>query len=247
MTERAAHPEAHPDVAGYLLGTLSDDEAVGFERHLDGCAACRNELETLGDLPGLLAALPVEEVIAPELEEATFAAIEREAARDAAPRGEIADLARARNKRRWSGTQLALSSVAAAIVAVAGVGIGAKLTREQPSPVAIDRLVAPQAGPARGTATIRATLTGLTIDLDVRGLPPSPPGTIYTCWLVGKGDTLQHQNRVSVGSFVVGKSGSANVLWNTGANLKQFPQLGVTLEPDNGDPLHQGPKVLETI
>ena len=82
------------------------------------------------------------------------------------------------------------------------------------------------------------------IELSVRDLPPAPAGHFYTCWLVADDDTLAHQDRVSVGSFATGPDGSATVRWETAADLGRYPHLGVTLEPDNGNPLHQGPKVL---
>ncbi|HSS08738.1 MAG TPA: anti-sigma factor, partial [Acidimicrobiales bacterium] len=99
-------------------------------------------------------------------------------------------------------------------------------------------------GPAHGVATVRSTANGLTIDMTVDQLAPSGPNDFYTCWLVGDGDTLAHPNRVSVGSFVVGNSGSVHVHWTTAAELHRFPHLGVTREPKNGNPSHQGPKVL---
>ncbi|HTP17160.1 MAG TPA: zf-HC2 domain-containing protein [Streptosporangiaceae bacterium] len=41
MTERDAHPGlAHPEVAGWLLGSLDPDEAGRFREHLDSCAGC---------------------------------------------------------------------------------------------------------------------------------------------------------------------------------------------------------------
>ena len=70
------------------------------------------------------------------------------------------------------------------------------------------------------------------------------PAEFYTCWLVGNGDTLAHPNRVSVGSFVVPGLATVRVHWTTAADLRRFPHLGVTLEPNNGIPSHQGPKVL---
>ena len=82
------------------------------------------------------------------------------------------------------------------------------------------------------------------IELSVRDLPAPPAGHFYTCWLVADDDTAQHQNRVSVGSFVTSANGTATVRWETAADLARHPHLGVTLEPDNGNPLHQGPKVL---
>ena len=80
------------------------------------------------------------------------------------------------------------------------------------------------------------------------GLAPNPPGTMDTCWLVGPGDTLTHPNRVSVGSFVVPAGiRTVHVRWTTAADLVRHPTLGVTLEPANGNPSHQGPKLLAAV
>ena len=136
--------------------------------------------------------------------------------------------------------------LAAAVAAVIGLVVGIVTSgggSSTPSAVTI-RLVSVSGGPAHGTAQVRPTPGGLTIDMTVEDLAPSPPGTFYTCWLVGPGDSLRHPNRVSVGSFVVQGSSPVHVHWTTAADPHRFPQLGVTLEPANGNPSHQGPKVL---
>jgi anti-sigma-K factor RskA len=135
--------------------------------------------------------------------------------------------------------------VAAAAIVLIGLAVGVVTSLGSGSqPLTTVHLADPGGGPARGTATIRAASAGFTIAMRVTGLATSPAGSHYTCWLVGPGDTLTHQNRVSVGSFIVPSDRSAEVRWTTSANLAQFPSLGVTLEPNNGNPLHQGPKVL---
>jgi hypothetical protein len=40
------------------------------------------------------------------------------------------------------------------------------------------------------------------------------------------------------------RSATVHVHWTTAGDLTRFPRLGVTVEPDNGNPSHQGPKVL---
>ena len=212
MTEFAPHAEPDPDVAGYLLGTLSAEEAAAFEAHLSGCEVCRIELEDLRGLAEMLDGLPADVALPPALEARTFAAIEAAAERSGGRPGTarrtsvtvLVPLAAARTARRtgtarrWTSPQLAFAAVAAGSVAVACLGIGGvKLASTKLAPLAVEHLVAPDGGCAAWTATIRATLTGVVIDMDVRGLAPTRPGTIYTCWLVGKGDTLEHQNRVS--------------------------------------------------
>jgi anti-sigma-K factor RskA len=273
MADMPPHLEPHPDVAGYVLGALTEEEAARFAQHLAGCAVCRDELDALDDLPDLLAAMVPDDPLPDDLEARTFEAIERAAADlDATPEdwpapiapsggdeedspggvAEVVSLGAARAGRsarssRTSGrrrTPWLIAAAAAVVIIAIGVAIP-KLQSHGAAPLATVALVAPDGGPAHGKAVVRAAATGLTINLAVADLKPSPPGTFYTCWLVGRGDTLAHQNRVSVGSFVVGAGGTADVNWATGDNLKRFPTVGVTLEPQNGDPLHQGPKVLE--
>ena len=52
---------AHEDGA-YVLGALSPDDRLAFERHLPTCAACAESVRDLAGLPGLLARVPVEAV-----------------------------------------------------------------------------------------------------------------------------------------------------------------------------------------
>jgi hypothetical protein len=267
------HAEPHPDVAGFLLGTLTDEEAVEFARHLDGCGPCRTELEELRWLAGALDDLPPVEPLPEDLERRTFDAIELEAADagksspdgasagsagEGSPDGALAGPAghgkvvpfrrRRESPGRWSARTWAIGAAAAAVLVVAlAAGVVSAVRPSSPAPLEVVHLAAPGGGPARATATIHATPTGLTIDLRVTQLATSPAGSFYTCWLVGAGDTAAHQNRVSVGSFVIRAGRSADLHWATGADLRRFPTLGVTLEPDNGNPVHQGPKVLQQV
>src|SRR5205814_2069513 len=105
-------------------------------------------------------------------------------------------------------------------------------------------LAAAGGGSGSGTAVVRDTEGGRSIELTVRGLPPPPAGSYYTCWLVADDDTAQRQDRVSVGSFTTPGQGPVTLRWETAADLARYPHLGVTLEPANGNPLKQGPKVL---
>jgi putative zinc finger protein len=49
----------HEDGA-YVLGALSPEDRVAFERHLPGCPECAQSVRELAGLPGLLARVPVE-------------------------------------------------------------------------------------------------------------------------------------------------------------------------------------------
>jgi hypothetical protein len=263
MADFGSHSAPHPDVAGYLFGTLEPDEAQRFADHLDRCDVCGEELNRLGDVPRLLALLTPPTPVPAGLEERTFAAL-GSAARTAGSRpaadgqggrppsedGTVAgDRAEAvipirPPKRGWRRAPLVLVAAAAVVVIGLAAGILTSSGGNSTGPVATVRLVAVHGGPAVGTATVRRTPAGLTIDMTVHNLAPSPPETFYTCWLVGPGDTLSRPNRVSVGSFVVLATGTVTVHWTTAADPRRFPQLGVTLEPNDGNPGHQGPKVL---
>jgi hypothetical protein len=261
MPDFGPHSEPHPDVAGYLLGGLDADESRRFADHLDQCGACREELTELAGVPGFLADVPPSVALPPGLEERTFAAIEA-AARAGADTGP-ADRARpspagdgsaggpsapvipiSQGAKRRRRPPLLLVAAAVAVAVGLAVGVTASVGHHSSRPALTIRLVSVGGGPAHGVATVRSTPAGLTIDMTVNDLPPSPPASFYTCWLVGPGDTLHHPNRVSVGSFVVAGAGPVHVHWTTAADLHRFPQLGVTLEPNNGNPAHQGPKVL---
>jgi len=56
----------HEDGA-YVLGALSPEERVAFERHLAGCEECARSVRELAGLPGLLARVPVE-IVDPDQE-----------------------------------------------------------------------------------------------------------------------------------------------------------------------------------
>jgi anti-sigma-K factor RskA len=241
----------HVDVAGHLLGALTSEEEAAFEVHIATCPACRQELEELRRVPDLLAvaAEPVE--VPAGLEARVLDAIAREPARRRAPTGARTRLQRSGPGPRWRGAWGLAAAAALVIAFFGGIGLGRGLPQSHPpapvhQPVSLQtiHLVAAAGGTGSGVATVRDTAAGKAIELTVKGLPPPPAGHFYTCWLVAGDDTLQHQDRVSVGSFRTSGTGSVTLRWETAADLGRYPHLGVTLEPDTGNPLHQGPKVL---
>jgi hypothetical protein len=226
------HAIPHPDLAGYVLDALDPAERTAFEVHLEGCQACRTEVAELRGLPALLeqATPPVQ--VPPGLRARTFAAVEQAAMR-------------ARRGRRLR--RVLAGAVAAALLVVAFVG-GVVLSQAGPfadrGRVIHFALAAPDGGPARATAEVREVADGLAITMQVSGLAPNPPGSVYECWYVGPGDTLEHPNRVSAGTFTVGADGRASLRMHSAADLQRYPVMGVTLERDRGNPARTGDKVL---
>jgi anti-sigma factor RsiW len=137
-----------------------------------------------------------------------------------------------------------IAAAAAALLVVAAVGIGTVLLRRDPGPSTTVALVAVGSAPGQGEAAVRPVTGGREVRLEVSGLPANPPGTFYECWLVSPSDTARKPNRVSVGTFTVGQDGTASVVWVSAADPARFPKMGVTLEPDDGNPTANGPKVL---
>lgn len=221
------HPTPHPDLAGYTLGILEPGEAEAFEAHLDHCEACRAEVRELEALPDLIgAALPTFPA-PPDLQVRTFAAIE----------GEF------RGRRRKTGLRrLAMAAVIAVLLVAGGVVVRQRIGGR--SPETTIALVAPDSGRAHGVVHVHSTPSGAAVSLEVEGLPPTARGRHYELWFVGPGDSLQKPNRISAGTFLVGANGKAKVHMLSAANLARYPKVGITDEPNDGNPARTGAKVL---
>jgi hypothetical protein len=103
-------PHEHEDGA-YVLGALSPEERLAFERHLPGCDSCARSVRHLAGIPGLLARVPVE-ILDPEqppvpVPETLLPALVREARRS-------------QRRRMWITGGLV---AAAAAVAIGAVGV----------------------------------------------------------------------------------------------------------------------------
>jgi anti-sigma-K factor RskA len=231
MPEHVA-PQPHPDLGGYVLGALEPAERAAFEEHLAGCEACQREVAELRGLPELLErAAPAVEVPG-DLRDRTFAAVERAAAAER----------RSRWSRRWA--LVAVASVLLVLLVAGGLVLSQAGPFADRGRVIVYTLAAPAGGPARATAKVREVGDGLAVTMEVSGLAPNPPGSVYECWYVGPGDSLERPNRVSAGTFIVGADGRASLEMHSAADLRRYPIMGVTLERDHGDPRRTGDKVL---
>jgi len=164
--------------------------------------------------------------VPPGLRERTFAAVEQAAgARRRAPLLRLVAVAAA----------LVVALLGGVVVSQLGGGGGQ----------VIELALAAQPGVSgRATAELRRVDDGVAIDMEVSGMAPNPPGSVYECWFVGQGDTLEQPNRVSAGTFTIGASGRASLRMHSAADLRRFPVMGVTLETDGGRPERTGEKIL---
>ncbi|MFI7304570.1 anti-sigma factor family protein [Micromonospora aurantiaca] len=149
---------AHDDGA-YVLGALAPADRVAYERHLAGCAQCREAVAEIAVLPGLLGRLDpagLEQFLEVGPETSRVPAL-LDAARERKRRE------RSRSRRRYALTALA----AAALAMLAGVGVGLVQSPAEPTkpPVALASM-----RPVAGTVPVHAEV----------GLTETPWGTEVT-------------------------------------------------------------------
>ncbi|WBB77945.1 zf-HC2 domain-containing protein [Micromonospora sp. WMMD882] len=138
---------AHDDGA-YVLGALSPAERAAYERHLAGCAACRDAVAELAVLPGLLGRLDPAEVagLVPPPERSGVPALLTAAARSR--RAE-------RRRARW---RYAVTALTAAVFTLV---VGAGLTALRPGDQGGDGVRMAAMRPVAGVAPVHAEI-GLT-------------------------------------------------------------------------------------
>jgi anti-sigma-K factor RskA len=228
------HHESHEgDPAAYLLGALSDIERQAFERHLMGCATCRDELECLRPaadaLPRSVAPVRPPE----ELKRSVMAVVEAEAEAGEAgsaaehPRrrglGEriraLAPAATLRPRLAWTSAALLLT------VGVAFGALGGPLLSGRG-----ERTIAAQADPVRlpeasGSFTV-ANDQGKGGILRVHGMPSLPSRQVYQVWIKRRGEV------VSQSIFSVGENGDGAAAVTD--DLEGADSVLVTREPAGG-------------
>jgi len=140
------------------------------------------------------------------------------------------------DRRRQIQMRRTVRAGAAALLAAAAVVIGIVVTR---GPATTDVALAGTrlAPAASATARLHATPSGLAIELDVSGLPPSPPGYYYQAWMKGP------RGLVTIGTFHLRGGPGTVELWSA-VSLADYPAITVTREPEDGNPASSGQVVL---
>ncbi len=147
----SAHEQFADDLALLALGALQGDERVALEKHLEGCAACRRELEQLrGDTALLALSACWSRASASRSRERLLKAIAKE------PRAP-----RARDRASWSWTLMPW--LAAAAFALAAVFFFQQSDRLSQRVAELQEPISPAAGATRTCAR-----SGFNPDLDER-------------------------------------------------------------------------------
>ncbi|MFI5612908.1 anti-sigma factor domain-containing protein [Amycolatopsis sp. NPDC051903] len=235
-------PDMHTLTGAYALDALSDTERAQFQRHLEQCEACAQEVRELRATAGRLGAAMADEPPA-ALRERVLA--EMRATRQLPPRSRPEPGERSRGRRRWP----LITTAAAAVVglALAGVFGGIAVTtqgrldaaqsqldqaRVRYQPVG-ELLAAPDAQTLHGTApgggggTVVVSKQLDRMMFMESGLPPYPAGHVYQAWLMGP-----HLAPRPAGLLPGGPAGSLVVA----DGLAGADQFAISVEQAGGSP-----------
>jgi anti-sigma-K factor RskA len=208
----------------YVLGELTAGEERELERHLEECPECRNELESIRHTHELLrkeaATAPPPELKDRVLAQAT---------------GEISE----RSRRRWR----LLVPAAAALLVVAVLGVGLLLAFLDDSSAGLPLTATALAPGASGVVRGEPAGENIRIELEVRGLPEIGEDEYYEMWYYTEEE--DGGGRISCGAFRTAPEGQTIVNFTTPLNARDYPEIEVTREPDDGNPASSGEAVLE--
>lgn len=203
--------------------------------HLGTCAACSDEWRRLaGASARLIAAsrsLPLD-AEPPDRLRGRLMATRRQVAGagrvEDAPAPEPAAASGPRGRRGWAG-RLAWGG-AGALVGAAAVVLVLVVVGSRVGPERVTLAGSSLAPAALGSAVLDRQPNGtVRVTLEMAGLPRSGPDDFYELWLVGD------QGRVSAGTFRSDGSPIGLTL-ATAADPGAYPRIGITLEPDDGNP-----------
>ena len=161
---RMAQPEIHDQAAAYALDALDPEDRWTYERHLDTCDRCREEVATLREIAADLAYGADGPEPAPELRELIL-----EAARAEPRTANVVPM-----RRRWLFPATAAAAAAAAVAAI-GLGLWANSLRTEQA-----RVVAMDGGGNLIVSGEDATLVACVDD--------PPAGKTYEAWVI-EGDS----------------------------------------------------------
>jgi hypothetical protein len=195
------------ELGAYLLGALDAADRARVAAHLEACSECRDDLAELAPLPGLLARIPGEDLLAGATESPGNA--ERL----------LAQIARIRRRRRRVVASLA---GACAAVAVGIVGTQAVLQRSA-GPRGIVVAAANASSHVSGRATLLATPEGTTVEAAITGVRPGTRCQLIVLGLDGR--------REIAATWQANYEGMATVTGASALTPGQIRELVVSAQP----------------
>jgi anti-sigma-K factor RskA len=218
---------------GYALDCLQAEEEKAVREHLAGCQACRQRLESFGDVSARLSlAVPLAEPPR-RLEGRIMRRIDDSLAGR-----------RASSRRFPQFRHPALAAAAAVLIVALAVGNILQLAKAPPAQ--------PQARPGRlmtaiitGTGETKEAYGTIVLDpqdnkgvLAVNGLPSLDAEHQYQLWLIKNGQLR------SGGVFSVDAEGYGSLLLTVPSDFKDFRSFGISIEPLGGSQAPTGAKIM---
>jgi len=204
----------------YVLGELTPEEERELERHLEECSSCWDQLSVVWGIHNAL----------------------RAAAASGPPQElRLRTLARAKGegstRSRLGWTFWVPMAAALLVAAVLGIGL-LRSTIDGPSESV--PLTATASAPEAG-GEVRGQIVGenLRVELRVWGMPKLRESEYYEMWYYA-----EDGSRISCGTFRTGPEGRTTVNLSAPAGARSYPEIEVTREPDDGNPLANGDEVL---
>lgn len=234
---RADHQQWADSIGAYLLEALPDSERIGFERHVEACATCRDEVESLLVATHALPASVEQLAPPPELKARLMAVVSAEAQLLEAAAGPRADLPEPavvhergreplRRRFRLPALRPAFALACAAALLVLG-GLGGVLLGDGSSEDgARDRTVV--ASVERGDASAKLVVGRDASRLEVANLRKPPEDRVFQVWTQRPGG----KPVPSTALFVPRADGSASVA--VPGSLRGVEEVLVTDEPVGG-------------
>lgn len=178
------HAEYRDEIGAYLLGALTDLERQAFERHVAGCAECRDELERLRPAADVLPSSVAQVEPPPSLKASLMEVVNREAS-EAGERAAAPATPERRPRRlrlpSLAGFRPALVAGALALGVLAGFGAAQLGGGDETRTIAatVDESALPDAS---GTVEIQDDGRNGAI-LRVNGMPPAGEDQVYQAWV----------------------------------------------------------------
>lgn len=170
----------HELTAGYALDALDDRERRAYEKHLEGCHRCRDELAAFYEATAALALAASGPEPSPALRGRILAAV-REESRTVVPLAP---------RRRRLAPALAAVAAAAALLAVAlgvrSLQLSGELDEARASLAVLGHPQAREVALASGRGRLVVAPDGRAV-LVLDGLDPAPAGKAYELWVVERG------------------------------------------------------------
>jgi anti-sigma-K factor RskA len=205
----------------YLLGELSAEEERELERRLEECPGCRHELDRVRQTHNLLRNLAANEPPA-EL------------------KGRVLAQVRDESSARSGGAWWFWVSAAAALVVVAVLGGGffrSISDDSSPGESLTATALAPEAG---GEVRVDEVGENLQVELEVWDMPKLAKDEYYEMWYYA-----EDGGRISCGTFRTGSDGRTTVNLAAPAIAREYPEIEITRESDDGNHGSSGEEVLE--